>query len=74
MHLEREWRMGLRWIKLDVSKAFDRVSRCRLMSMLEGKIGHNRLTKAWYELLRPTRSHLRTCWGNTTFEMKTGIR
>ena len=46
MHLEREWRMGLRWIKLDVSKAFDRVSRSRLMSMIEEKVGHNRLSKA----------------------------
>ena len=42
MHLEREWRMGLRWIKLDISKAFDRVSRRRLMSMIQEKVGHNR--------------------------------
>ncbi|CAE7301394.1 Slc34a2, partial [Symbiodinium pilosum] len=74
MHLEREWRLGLRWLKLDISKAFDRVSRGRLMRMLEEKIGHNRLSKAWYEMLKPTRSHLQTCWGATTFEMRTGIR
>ena len=74
VHLEREWRMGLRWIKVDISKAFDRVSRGRLMRMLEEKIGHNRLSKAWYEMLRPTRSHLQTCWGNTTFEMRSGVR
>ena len=74
MHLEREWRMGLRWIKLDLQKAFDRVSRQRLFDMLEERIGHNRLTKAWYELLRPTQARLQTRWGCSTFEMKTGIR
>ena len=74
MHLEREWRLGLRWIKVDISKAFDRVSRGKLMSMIEEKIGHNRLSKSWYELLKPTTSHLQTCWGNTTLEMKSGIR
>ena len=74
MHLEREWRLGLRWIKIDIARAFDRVSRSRLMMMLQDKIGHNRLSKAWYELLKPTRSHLQTSWGNTTFEMRTGIR
>ena len=73
-HLEREWRMGLRWIKLDISKAFDRVSRGKLMRMIEEKVGHNRLSKAWYELLKPTQSHLQTCWGSSTFGMKAGIR
>ena len=45
MHVEREWRLGMRWIKVDVQEAFDRVSRHRLMRMLLDKLGHNRLTK-----------------------------
>ena len=74
MNVEGEWRLGLRWIKVDVQKAVDRVSGEKLMSMLLARLGRNRLSREWHSLLGPTQAHLQTSWASSTFDMCTGIR
>ena len=74
MGLEREWRFGLNFIKLDVAKAFDRVSRTKLYSMLESKLGISHISRCWHALLQSTRAFLQTSWGLTEFPMKSGIK
>ena len=74
MSLEREWKWGLQWIKLDLRKAFDKVSRVRLMSMIQQRMGLTWLSRAWHQLLQPTRAFLQTLWGSTELSMRSGIK
>ena len=54
MSLEREWRFGLSFFKLDLSKAFDRVSRAKLYSMIRTRIGTTQACRCWWGLLQST--------------------
>ena len=74
MSLEREWKWGLQWIKLDLRKAFDSVSRVRLMQMIRERLGLTWLSRAWHGLLQPTQAVLQTLWGSTAISMKSGIK
>ena len=74
MSLEREWKWGLKWIKIDLRKAFDKVSRVRLMKMIQQRLGLTWLSRAWYQLLQPTQAFLQTLWGSTDISMTSGIK
>ena len=74
MSLEREWRFGLGFVKLDLSKAFDRVSRDKLYSMIRARVGCNALSRCWWALLQETTAKLQTNWGQTSFGVKVGIK
>ena len=74
MSLEREWKWGLQWMKLDLRKAFDRVSRVRLMKMIQQRLGLTWLSRAWHRLLQPTQAFLQTLRGSTEISMQGGIK
>ena len=61
-------------MKLDLRKAFDKVSRVRLMAMIQQRMGLTWLSRAWNRLLQPTRAFLQTLWGSTEITMKSGIK
>ena len=74
MSLEREWKAGMRWVKLDLQKAFDRVSRGKLMRLLKDRLGHSWITRAWHKLLGPTEAILQTKWSQSRMSMTSGIK
>ena len=74
MSLEREWKAGFRWVKLDLQKAFDRVSRGKLMRTLVSRLGKTWITRAWHRLLGPTQAILQTKWSQSRICMKSSIR
>ena len=74
MSLEREWKWGLQWIKLDLRKAFDKVSRVRLIQMIRERLGLTWLSRAWHRLLQPTQAFLQTLWGSAEISMTSGIK
>ena len=74
--LDTEWRWGLHWIKLDIRKAFDSLSRSRalgyLRSVLPEHMHHE--YRSWQRLLAPGRAIIRTPWGEEQVPQTRGIR
>ena len=63
--LETEWRWGLHWMKLDIRKAFDSLSRSRalrhLRTVMPDRMYHE--YNCWKRLLGPGLATVRTPWG-----------
>ena len=71
MPIESEWKRRLQWVKLDLQKAFDKVSRRKLTDMLASKLGRTWIKPAWHKLLAPTPAVL---WMQSTVRMSSGIK
>ena len=74
MQLEREWRAGLCFLKIDLEKAFDNVSRPALSAYLEQRIGRSHELRVWQSLMSRSSAVLETCWGSSELEIQKGIR
>ncbi|CAE7381271.1 Ank3 [Symbiodinium necroappetens] len=72
--LEREWKFGLCFLKVDLEKAFDCVSKESLMAYIKSKIGRSFEARCWQKLLRTSEAHLHTAWGDSTLQLHHGIR
>ena len=74
VQLEQEWKRGICWLKVDLSKAFDRVDRKVLTGRLLEKLGMCPEYRCWYNLLRNTDAVLQTDWDSTIINMQGGIK
>ena len=74
MQLEREWKWGLCFLKIDVEKAFDSLNRKRFLEQLSTKLGANEVLKCWWHMFQHTDAVLQTVWGESVVNMTTGIR
>ncbi|CAE7946668.1 unnamed protein product, partial [Symbiodinium sp. KB8] len=72
--LEREWKFGLCFLKVDLEKAFDLVSKPSLMKYIKSKIGKSFEARCWQRLLNKSEAHLHTAWGDSTLQLNNGIR
>ena len=72
--LEREWKFGLAFLKVDLEKAFDCVSKEALMAYVKSKIGKSHEARCWQRLLGKSEAHLHTAWGDSTLRLHHGIR
>ena len=74
--LETEWRFGLSWLKLDISKAYDSIHRGRILEYLRDHLPPSmwREFEAWKQLLGPGRAQIRTPWGAEYIGQTGGIR
>ena len=74
LELEREWRRGLCMAKLDITKAFDMVSREKVLSRLQAKLGDSAEMRCWRGLLQQNDGCLQTPWGSSMVCMQRGIK
>ena len=58
MQLEREWRSGLAFLKVDIEKAFDNVSRSALAEYLERRLGKSYELRVWQSLMTNSSAEL----------------
>ena len=70
MQLEREWRSGLAFLKVDIEKAFDNVSRPALAEYLERRLGKSYELRVWQSLMTNSSADLETCWGSSELLVK----
>ena len=74
MQLEQEWTQGLWAVKLDVAKAFDSLDRKKFLHRLALRLGSTDVLRCWWDIFTKTEALLRTTWGSTTVDMRSGIR
>ncbi|CAE7223910.1 unnamed protein product [Symbiodinium sp. CCMP2592] len=74
MSLDHEWGAGFAYLKVDIEKAFDCVSRVALCDYLESKLGRSHELRIWQLLLSRTFLSLETSWGASEIEAQRGIR
>ena len=74
LELCREWRRPGYFLKLDVSKAFDKLSRPALLERLLTKLGYNEVYRAWHNALATTVRIVQSPWGSTELDIWSGIR
>ena len=72
--LEREWKFGLAFLKVDLEKAFDCVSKASLMAYIKSRIGESFEARCWQRFLNKSEAHLHTAWGDSTLNLNNGIR
>ncbi|CAE7390465.1 unnamed protein product [Symbiodinium sp. CCMP2592] len=74
--LETEWKWGLHWVKLDISKAFDSLSRSRALTHLKSNLPDHMYQEyhCWERLLAPGVATIRTPWGEGRVSQTRGIR
>ena len=72
--LDHEWKAGLAYLKVDLEKAFDLVSRPALLSFLRGKLGDSFELRVWQLLLARSSASLETSWGCSEIAVERGIR
>ena len=74
LELEREWHRGLCVAKLDVSKAFDTVSREKILEKLQQRLGESAEMRCWRSLLQQNHGILQSPWGVSRVCMQQGIK
>ena len=74
VELEREWHRGLCAAKLDITKAFDMVSRERVLDKLQERLGDTAEMRCWRGLLQQNQGVLQTPWGTSRVCMQRGIK
>ena len=76
LHLDclHEWKGGAWYLKLDIAKAFDCLSRGKFLKRLTEKMGGCEELQRWWDLLENTEARLVTAWGSSTVRMHSGIR
>ena len=74
--VETEWKFGLKWLRIDINKAYDSIHRGKILEYLERVLPatHYREFQAWKQMLRPGCAHVRTPWGSQTISQTRGIR
>ena len=74
--LDTEWRWGLHWVKLDISKAFDSLDRVKALAHLEKVLPESMHLEyeSWRRLLMPGTATIRTPWGEQSIGQTRGIR
>ena len=72
--LEREWKAGVCWCKVDIAKAYDRVSRQTLVDRLADTLGNTELLHCWLHILQHTDAIVQSPWGQTKVHMRSGIK
>ncbi|CAE7305768.1 unnamed protein product, partial [Symbiodinium necroappetens] len=74
--LDTEWRWGLHWVKLDISKAFDSLDRVKALTHLQKALPENMHLEfeSWRRLLMPGTAVIRTPWGEQSIGQTRGIR
>ena len=74
--LDTEWRWGLHWVKLDISKAFDSLDRARALTHLQKALPESMHLEfdSWRRLLLPGTATIRTPWGEQSIGQTRGIR
>ena len=70
----REWKLPFAFLKVDVSKAFDSLSRQALLNCLHARLGDSAEFFCFQALLRDVRALVQTPWGATSVEMRSGIK
>ena len=74
LELEREWHRGLCVAKLDISKAFDTVSKERVLGKLQQRLGDTPEMRCWRGLLQQNYGILQSPWGVSRVRMQQGIK
>ena len=74
MDLEREWRGGAVWVKLDISKAFDSLRREVFLKKLLALLGRTEEARCWIRSLQGTSASLCTMCGESFVPMRVGIK
>ena len=72
--LEREWKGGAVWVKLDISKAFDTLRREALLKKFIQLMGRTEEVRCWIRSLQGTSASLCTLWGESFIPMRVGIK
>ena len=62
--LEREWKGGAAWYRLDITKAFDSLKRCTFLAKVQSALGRTEELRCW----------VRTLQGNTAIDLTRGIK
>ena len=74
LQLDREWRTGTWYAKMDVEKAFDSLDRNKFLHKLATKTGSTDVLRTWWDMFSCTDAVLTTVWGESVIDMVTGIR
>ena len=74
MELDRIWGRGICVLKVYFARAFDSVSRSKLLHRLHERLGETEEFRLWQNLMIGTSSTLRSPWGQSTFNTSVGIR
>ena len=72
--LEREWKGGAIWVKIDISKAFDSLRRDKFLARLLKVLGRTEEARSWIRSFQGTASSILTMWGETSIPLRTGIK
>ncbi|CAE7583299.1 pol [Symbiodinium sp. CCMP2456] len=74
LELEREWRRGVCFAKLDIAKAFDALDRRKVLEYLATRLGESAELECWKGLLQQNYSTLQTPWGTSSVLQQRGIK
>ena len=72
--LEREWKAGTVWAKIDISKAFDTLNRHKFLTRLKERMGCTQEFRCWTRMLQRNEALLMTPWHTTKFSMRSGVK
>ena len=72
--LAREWKLPIAFLKIDISKAFDSLSRQALLDKLYQRLGGTAEFYCFQALLCDVEATLQTAWGTSRVPMHSGIK
>ena len=74
--LDSEWKLGMCWCRVDIRKAFDTVSRDKILTLLRDRLPPSMYSeyRCWERLFHEGTAILRTPWGDTSVPQTRGIR
>eukprot|EP00439_Symbiodinium_sp_Y106_P050966 s1247_g6.t1 len=74
LELCREWHLPIVCVKVDIKKAFDTVHKGKLISKLRARLGDTAEMACWERLILDTRATLLSPWGQSDFDLFSGIK
>ena len=74
LELAREWKLPIAFLKIDISKAFDSLSRQALLNKLHDRLGDSAEFFAFQALLCDVTATLQSPWGTSEVPMRSGIK
>ena len=72
--LEREWKGGMAWYRLDITKAFYSLKRGVSLKKLQLTLGRTEELSCWIRSLQGNTATVKTVWGTTVLELRRGIK
>ena len=72
--LEREWKGGTAWYRLDITKAFDSLRRRTFLEKLQLTLGRTEEFRCWIRTLQGNTASIQTLWGCTNVDLTRGIK